>query len=152
MQIPSVSYYGSKVTLPDIPIARVNLRGFYYLECLEIQKHHSMKKQSTFIIVAILILSAGILAFKSNDNQEAPSIVIVRALIVPNGNLSKIQIYRGDARAEEIKLANLRADSQDLNWQTITRTLSNLRGEGYHVVSCSVNGETTVNSTYVFSK
>src|SRR5882757_3305570 len=124
---------------------------FYYLELSQSQTYYTMKKRSPLIVIAILILLGGIFAFRTNDDQEQASIIIVRAFLVPNGNLSKMEIYRGDARVEEVKLANLRADSQQLNWQAVTTALNKLRNEGYQLASCSVSGEVTVTSTYIFS-
>ncbi|HWA34174.1 MAG TPA: hypothetical protein VG737_08600 [Cyclobacteriaceae bacterium] len=111
-----------------------------------------MKKKTGLFVAAAVILCAGMFAFRSDEDQERASIVMVRAIIIPNGNLSTIEIYRGDTRVEEIKLPNLRADSQQLNWQTITSTLNKIRNEGYNLVSFTTNGETRVMSTYVFSK
>lgn len=111
-----------------------------------------MKKKTGLFMAGVLIVCAGMLAFKTDDNQERAAIIMVRATIIPNGNLSTIEVYRGDARVEETKLPNLRADSQQLNWQAITATLNKIRNEGYDLVSFSTNGETRVLNTYIFSK
>ncbi len=111
-----------------------------------------MKKKTGLFMAGALIVCATMFAFKTDDDQERTSIVMVRATIIPNGNLSTIEVYRGDARVEEIKLPNLRADSQQLNWQAITSTLNKIQNEGYRLVSITSNGETRVLNTYIFSK
>jgi hypothetical protein len=130
------------------------LTAFYYLEINHSQTINTeiMKKKTGLFLAGALIVCAGMFAFKTDDNQERAAIVMVRATIIPNGNLSTIEVYRGDGRVEEIKLPNLRADSQQLNWQAITATLNKIRSEGYDLVSFTTNGETRVLNTYIFSK
>lgn len=112
-----------------------------------------MKKYHAFTLIALLTVSAAISAFKPNDDQDGKaSVVIVRVFIAPNITLSNIQIYRGEAKVEEVKLAKLSADSQYLNWQVVTGTLNKLVNEGYRISSSSVNGENTIYATFVLTK
>ena len=112
-----------------------------------------MKKYHLLAVLLILSLTVGIFAFKSDDDQETKaSVVIVKVIMIPNVNSSTIQIYRADVKVEEIELAKLPADSQQLNWQVVTSTLNKLVNEGYRVSSSSVNGENSVYGTFILTR